>query len=380
MVALLIKKSFFVIILLAFFSFSVSALSQDSISAKSAVVVDSESGEVLFQKNQSEKLSMASTTKIMTCILAVESGRLDETVDITAQMCGTEGTSIGLKSGSKITLRNLLYGLMLESGNDAADAVSIFIGQSKEHFAEMMNEKAKQIGMKNTNFVTPSGLDNEKHYTTAYDMAILGSYAVKNPEFLEICSSKSKRIDYVSPDITVTFSNHNRLLRSYDGALGIKTGFTKKSGRCLVSCAERNGIRLVAVTLKAPDDWNDHRKMLDFGFDCYRTESVYLRFPKEISVQGSDKTNVRIVPLSYPVTVTYRENAELTQSVSLPSFVYANIRKGDALGCVRLFSNGRCLREIPLISDENANSVEPTYQPKRSITARIRDKIKEFFK
>lgn len=379
-VSLLIKKIFFVLFFVCLFSFSTAALSQDSVSAKSAVVLDSESMEVLFEKNADEKLSMASTTKIMTCILAVESGRLSETVEVTDKMCGSEGTSIGLKVGYKITLENLLYGLMLESGNDAAEAVAVFIAGSRENFASMMNSKAKEIGMNNTNFVTPSGLDDENHYTTAYDMALLGAYAVKNPDFVKFCSAKTMRVDFISPDITVTFSNHNRLLRSYDGALGIKTGFTKKSGRCLVSYAQKNSVGLVAVTLKAPDDWNDHKKMLDYGFGLYKTEDVYLRFPKEISLVSSDKSNVKINASRYPIQVTYKNGAKLTQYVRLKSFVYAPVTKGDMVGSVDIFADGRLLKTIPLISDENAESIPATYEPKRSIISYIKEKIKELFR
>lgn len=379
-VSLLVKKIFFVLFFLFLFSFGVSALSEGDVCAKAAVVVDSSTMQVLFEKNKDEKLSMASTTKIMTCLLAVEHGKLDETVEITQKMCGSEGTSIGLKSGYKITLKNLLYGLMLESGNDAADAVAVFIAGSKENFARMMNTKAKEIGMKGTNFVTPSGLDDENHYTTAYDMALLGAYAVKNSDFLNICSTKTMRVDFISPDITVTFSNHNRLLRSYDGALGIKTGFTKKSGRCLVSYAEKNSVGLVAVTLKDPDDWNDHRKMLDYGFSMYETQKVYMRFPKELCLVSSYKDKIKIEASSYPVEVTCKTNEKLTQYVRLKSFVYAPVKKGDTVGSVDIYANGRLLKTVALVSAENAESIPSTYKPKRSIISYIKQKLNEMFR
>lgn len=379
-VSLLAKKIFFTLVFVCVFSFGASALSESDVCAKAAVVVDSSSMEVLFEKNKDEKLSMASTTKIMTCLLAVEYGRLDETVEVTQKMCGSEGTSIGLKAGYKITLKNLLYGMMLESGNDAADAVAVFIAGSKENFASMMNSKAKEIGMKNTSFVTPSGLDDENHYTTAYDMALLSAYAVKNPDFLSICSAKTMRVDFISPDITVTFSNHNRLLRSYDGALGIKTGFTKKSGRCLVSYAKRNSVGLVAVTLKDPDDWNDHRKMLDYGFSLYQTQEVYLRFPKEISLVSSYKNKLKIEASSYPAEVTCKKDEKLTQFVFLKSFVYAPVKKGDSVGSVDIYANGRLLKTVPLVAAENTESIPSTYKPKRSIISYIKQKFKELFR
>lgn len=356
------------------FSVSASALSESDLSAKSAIVVNASTGEVVFEKNAHQRRSMASTTKIMTAVLAAESGREQETVNITSQMCGAEGTSIGLKAGYKIRFLDLVYGMMLESGNDAANATAIFLSGSREAFAKKMNEKAKEIGMTNTHFVTPSGLDDENHYTTAFDMAMLGCYAINIPLFKEICSSKTKKVDFIKPDITVTFSNHNRLLRSYDGAIGIKTGFTKKSGRCLVSAAEREGAVFVAVTLSAGDDWNDHRKMLDLAFESVIRKDIYPRLPETVGVMGGKASQIKIASSLYPVRVSYQKESKITQRVYMSPFVYAPIEKGDKLGKVELFYDNKIIKTVDIIALEDCEAQEETYVRKKSVI----DRIKEF--
>lgn len=367
------KKIIFVLILLLLFSVHVSALSPDDLSAKSAIVINSSTKEIVFEKNAYQKRSMASTTKIMTAVLAVESGKMDETVVITPEMCGAEGTSIGLKAGYKIRFYDLLCGLMLESGNDAAEAIAIFLSGKKENFAKKMNEKAAEIGMTNSNFVTPSGLDDEEHYTTAYDMAILGSYAMELDLLREICSSKTKKVDFVEPDITVTFSNHNRLLRSYDGAVGIKTGFTKKSGRCLVSAAERDGALFIAVTLSAGDDWNDHRKMLDFAFESVKREDVYLRFPETVKVMGGVSGEIKVASSEYPIKISHQGDGEITQKVYISPFVYAPLKEGDRLGKAEIFYDGKLMKTVYLTAAENCNAQAETYIERKSIFQKIKD-------
>lgn len=367
------KKIIFVLILLLLFSVHVSALSPDDLSAKSAIVINSSTKEIVFEKNAYQKRSMASTTKIMTAVLAVESGKMDETVVITPEMCGAEGTSIGLKAGYKIRFYDLLCGLMLESGNDAAEAIAIYLSGKKENFAKKMNEKAAEIGMTNSNFVTPSGLDDEEHYTTAYDMAILGSYAMELDLLREICSSKTKKVDFVEPDITVTFSNHNRLLRSYDGAVGIKTGFTKKSGRCLVSAAERDGALFIAVTLSAGDDWNDHRKMLDFAFETVKHEDVYLRFPETVKVMGGVSGEIKVNSSEYPIKISHQGGGEITQKVYISPFVYAPLKEGDRLGKAEIFYDGKLMKTVYLTAKENCDAQAETYIERKSIFQKIKD-------
>ncbi len=367
------KKIIFVLIFILLFGVRVSALSEGDLSAKSAIVINASTNEIVFEKNAYQKRSMASITKIMTGVLAVESGKMNETVNITAEMCGAEGTSIGLKAGYKIRFYDLLCGMMLESGNDAANAVAIFLAGSQENFAKKMNEKAAEIGMKNTHFVTPSGLDDKEHYTTCYDMALLGSYAMKLDLFREICSLKTKKVDFIEPDITVTFSNHNRLLRSYDGAVGIKTGFTKKSGRCLVSAAERDEAMFIAVTLSAGDDWNDHRKMLDYAFESVKRKDIYIRYPKTVKVMGGVLQEVKIDPTQYPVKFSYQGSGEITQRVYLSPFVYAPLKAGDKLGKVELFYDKKIIKTVYLTAAQNCDAQNETYVPKKSLLQKIKD-------
>lgn len=375
----MIKKIFVCFVLIIICSVGVCAIEESDISAKSAVVINSQTGEIVFEKNAYEKRSMASTTKIMTALIAAQSGKMHQSVKISEQMCGAEGTSIGLKAGYEITLYNLVCGMLLESGNDAANAVAIYLGETIENFASMMNEKAKEIGMTSTNFVTPSGLDDEQHYTTAYDMALLGAYAMKDPIIKSICSSKSKQIDFEKPDITVTYNNHNRLLSSYDGVYGIKTGFTKKSGRCLVSAACRNNADFVAVTLSASDDWNDHKKMLDFAFSTVKSQKLYLRVPETISVVGATQKSVKIATENYPYTLSCMTEGKITQKVFLPPFVYGTFKSGDILGYVGIYLNDKSVAKVNIYACQNCDAIEETYVKKTSVLSNIKEKLRRMF-
>lgn len=337
------RKTVAFIVVLIFLSFRVSALDADDISAECAVLMTAQSGSVIFSKNDRKIHSMASTTKIMTSLLAVESGRLQNEIKVTDGMVNVEGTSMGLSAGDSVSLKELCYGMLLPSGNDAANSAAVYLGGNTEKFAQMMNRRAKEIGMTDTNFVTPSGLDDENHYSTAYDMALLGREAVRNPEFLKICSSQKARLTYGNPPYERTLYNHNRLLSSCDSVLGIKTGFTKKSGRCLVTYAEKDGVGLVAVTLNAPDDWNDHMKLLDYGFSSVSAEKIQPEIPASLAVVGGNSESVKISVGDYCVEST-AEN--VTFSVYLPKFVYAPINVGNILGSVNIFIGGRLIDTV----------------------------------
>lgn len=377
---MLIKKtlSSLLISVLFLLCLSLSALSVD-ISAQSAVVLNAETKEVLFEKNAFEKRSMASTTKIMTSILAVESGKLGSTVEITSEMTKAEGTSIGLKAGYKISLLNLVYGMMLESGNDAADSVAIYLAGSLENFAVLMNKKAAEIGMKNTNFVTPSGLDDEKHYSTAYDMALLASYCVKNPLFCSICSTGSLRVDLESPEMRLYFSNHNRLLKSIDGVFGVKTGFTKKSGRCLVSAIKKDGAVLIAVTLKAPNDWEDHRKLFEACFEKLKKEEINVSVPTAISVVGGVLAEVKIKPTEENFALSFSGKTGFSNQVFLPKFVYAPIKKGDRLGKIVFFEGTVPIKTVEIVACDDVFGNEPSFVEKKSFFKSLSEKIKNLF-
>lgn len=254
------------------------------LSARAAALIDGKSGKVLFEKNKDERLPMASTTKIMTGLLACESKKMKKVVTVSPVASGTEGSSLWLEPGEKQTLENLTYGLMLSSGNDAAVAIAEYLGGSTEAFALMMNERAKKIGVQNTGFQNPNGLDAEGHFTTAYDLALISREAMKNKKFRKIVSAKNKTIPWESSEWDRSLTNHNKMLWRYEGCNGIKTGFTKKSGRCLVTSAKRGKTELICVTLNAPDDWNDHTKMLDYGFETLgvaKEKTVFLPFFKK---------------------------------------------------------------------------------------------------
>lgn len=344
------------------------------ISAESAVVINADTGEVIYEKNAFQKKSMASTTKIMTSILAVESGMLNETVTIGVEPPIVEGTAIGLKKGYKILLKDLVYSMLLESGNDAAVATACFLADSEKAFSEVMNEKAKQLGMKRTNFVTASGLDNELHYTCAYDMALLGAYAVKNPVFREICSTKSYSFSYIKPNEKVFLNNHNRLLRSFGSVIGIKTGFTKKSGRCLVSAIDVGNSTFVVVTLSAPDDWNDHAKLFNYISDVCRDIEVNLNIPVSISVQGGMKQSLSIMYDKCLIKIKNNEE-NFKAKVYLPCFIYAPIKEGDIIGKYQIYFKNKLIDEKFIFASENINAVNETYKPKKNIFVLLKEKL-----
>lgn len=334
-----------------------------SVSAQSAALLVADTGEFLFEKNAYQQRGMASTTKIMTSLLAIEEGTPNRVITATDAMVRVEGTSIGLRAGDRITLRNLVYGMLLESGNDAANATAIAIAGSVDQFAQRMNLRAREIGMTNTHFVTPSGLDHEEHYSCAHDMALLGAEAIRNPEFASICATKSIRVAYGNPEYLRTLSNHNRLLSAYDGCIGVKTGFTKKSGRCLVSAAERDGIALVAVTLNAPNDWADHKKLFDYGFSIIENIKLDDSFSDlQLPVVGGVSSQV---PVECAITPDYPASSQPTgirREILLEPFVYAPVEQGQLVGEARYYQGDRLIASVPL---ETARAVENVKVPVR---------------
>ena len=246
-----------------------------SVSAESAVLMEQVSGRVLFEKDAHKKKKIASITKIMTAILAIESGKMDETVTVSGNAFGTEGSSLFLQKGQKMKLEDLVYGLMLRSGNDAAVAIAEHVGGSLEGFIMMMNQKAEEIGMENSSFTNPHGLDNTPdHYSTAYDMALLSRYAMMNETYREISGTKEHRAPNTLEKWDYVWKNKNKMLRLYKYSTGGKTGFTKLARRTLVSTAENDGLSLVAVTLNASNDWDDHMKLFDQAFNEYSLATI----------------------------------------------------------------------------------------------------------
>ena len=329
---------------------------EPSVSAKSAIVMNALTGEVVFSKNPYEKMGIASTTKIMTSLIALESGKTNKIVMAQKDDIAVEGTSIYLKEGDKVTVETLVKGMLLESGNDAANVTARALGGSKEKFVVLMNRRARELGMFSTNFLNPSGLSEEGHYSTAYDMALLGSAAIRNEKFRAICSASSLSVAFGEPKTERTFYNHNKFLNKYEGALGIKTGFTKASGRCLVTAVQRGSVIYVAVTLNAPNDWNDHIKMMDFAFD-----NTTVSYPEcdlsglEVAVVGSGLSALK-VELATPLEIHSVKLYEDYDFVFyLPRFVYAGVKQGEISGRVDLVSkNGTVIDSSALVFTTDA--------------------------
>lgn len=351
---------------------SVSALERSDVSAECAVLISQQTGEVIFQKNAYEHHSMASTTKIMTSLLAAQSGNLHDEITVSKEMIQVEGTSMGLLPGDSVSLYELIYGMLLPSGNDAANVTAYYLGRNVENFAKKMNAKAKEIGMDNTNFVTPSGLDDKNHYSTAYDMALLGRYAVNDPVFRSVCSSKKVTLSYGNPPYKRTLYNHNRLLESYKYALGIKTGFTKKSGRCLVSYAEKDGTGLVAVTLNAPNDWNDHKLMLDYGFSRLKRYVFKPSIPQTIDVVGGNVEKCKLCCAQFEYDSSEQRNP--VQKLVVDKFAYAPIKKGDRLGEVKFYLDGKNIGSADIVAAEDIDVPEQK-QEEKSFFQRIKERF-----
>ena len=336
-----------------------------ALSASSAILMNAQTGEIVYEKNCHEKRGIASITKIMTSVLLLENLVLSDEIKVKGEDVRIEGTSIGLKADDIVTGEVLLKGMLLESGNDAANVTATAVSGTIDAFSVLMSEKAKSIGMKNTSFKNPSGLTEEGHFSTAYDMALLTRYALKIPEFTNICSSKQARVSYGNPPYERTFTNHNKLLDSCEGVFGVKTGFTKASGRCLVSACERNGVTLIAVTLNAFDDWNDHKKLYDYGFEKSVKRNVQFDDSNiKISVVGSKKRYVKAELLSELSFFSVKE-IETKAIVYYEQFLYADIKCGDVVGRVEVRDNyNNLICESYLVSKENAFlDFEPQDEP-----------------
>ena len=374
----LIKKlaAFAFIILISTFTFSVHAAS-----ARSYALIEQKSGRIISGSNYNQQLPMASTTKIMTGLLACESGRLDEIITVPAEAICVEGSSMGLVAGESITLRELVYGLLLESGNDAANVIAFTLGGSVPGFATMMNNKAEELSLPNTQFQNPSGLDAEGHYTTALDLARLGAFAMNNKDFATIVSTKKISISYNGSKNGRSFYNHNRLLGSYDGELGIKTGFTKKSGRCLVSCAEQNGVKLVLCTLDDPNDWEDHRQLLNYGFNTLKCTNVLVSPPQLVANIVGGKGDNAIVTYAPEVLVPLAqgESVRVTMQVNMNRFYYAPVAKGCKLGEIAFYLDGNEIANTDILCCDDVALLPKKLNPIVSLFGSIGKFFKSLF-
>ena len=350
-----------------------------SLSAKAAVLIEAETGTIILAKNENQKLPMASTTKIMTTLLTLESGDLDKVYAVPDEALMTEGSSMGLCFGESVTKNELCYGMMLPSGNDAANTAALLISGSFESFAQRMNRRAAKIGMKNSNFVTPSGLHDEKHYSTAYDMALLTREALKNERFSEICRTKSIKLSSDGFQSDKYLSNTNRLLTKYQYCIGVKTGFTDEAGRCLVSAAEKDGVKLIAVTLNASDDWNDHIKMFETGFACTkRVEPDNFTDKFSVGLVGGTSDSVKCRLSEAPMVTSVNGSLpDITEKVFIPDFVYAPVMEGDEVGYVEYSAYGDVLCIRAIVADESCPYKNGDI--KKSLYNSVIDMLKKLF-
>ncbi len=341
-----------------------------ALSATSAILTDGE-GQILASKNAHARMGPASTTKIMTSLVVLESCSPSEMVSIPKEAVGIEGSSIYLCEGELLTVEQLLYATLLASANDAATALALHAAGSEEAFVEKMNERADKLHLTNTHFVNPHGLSDEDHYTTAYDLALITAEALQNDLFCKIVSTYKATIPLLENENGRVLINHNKMLRLYDNAIGVKTGFTKATGRTLVSAAERNGLRLIAVTLDASDDWNDHCALLDYGFSHY--ERVTLCTPgtvlSTLPVTGGKEDYVTLVA-TQSLSLTLPKQRELDPVCCITAtapFLYAPVTGGDTVACA-MFCYGDATYSVPLIAGGDIARYVP---PKKGILSRI---------
>lgn len=327
-----------------------ATLQPPAISAQTAILIEADSGEILYEKDPDKKSYPASITKIMTALLAIESGALDRMVKISDSAAGVEGSSIYLEPGEKISLRDLVYGLMLRSGNDAATAIAEEVGGKKDSFAMLMNKKARELGAFDTHFANPSGLHDPNHYTTARDMACIAAAAMRNPEFKKIASSKSWVTDRGDGKYNY-FYNKNKVVYQYSGGTGIKIGYTRAAGRTLVASSERNGMALICVVMNAPDWFQDTYKLMDYAYSQYETITILpAKQPiKAVRVWGGSRS-FAMIGSEKELLCPVRKGSNDTVSIvyDLPQHQTAPIARWQDAGRLKIYINGEYLFSRPL--------------------------------
>ncbi|MDO5559478.1 MAG: D-alanyl-D-alanine carboxypeptidase family protein [Oscillospiraceae bacterium] len=355
----------------------VSAAQTDpAVSARGAVLIEAKTGNIIMEKNADTKLPMASTTKIMTTLLCLESGDLDEEFVVDPEAIKVEGSSMGLVEGDLVSKRDLCIGMLLPSGNDAANATAVKLAGSIPEFAKLMNRRAEEIGMTRTCFVTPSGLEGEGHGASAYDMALLAREALRNEDFAAICSQSTARLTFGNPPYDRWLKNTNKLLRMYSGVTGVKTGFTDEAGRCLVSSCERDGVSLICVTLNDRNDWDDHMKMYDYGFSVLhatelRPESV------AVNVVGGMAHSIPVMSDGCISIGTKDSDLSMIESrVFLEPFLYAPVASHTYAGYIEYYNNDRLIDSLDLYTSASTG-IETGVVKKEATIGR---KIIDFFR
>jgi len=329
----------------------------NAVSAEKAIVLDGLTGRVLYEKNADQQALIASTTKIMTALIVCEQCNVLDRMRIPKEAVGIEGSSMYLKEGEILTIQELLYGLMLSSGNDAAVALAIYCGGTVEGFAELMNDKAHVLGLRNTHFENPNGLDSPGHYSTARDLAVLAAYAMENPIFYKTVSAKTVTVG------SRYLRNHNKLLWQVQGADGVKTGYTRAAGRILVSSATRDGRRLICVTLNDPNDWADHASLLEEGFSRYSIRPIVTAGDRVgvLEVESGQGNQVEVLAAEdFAYALAQDENPVLV--LPGPGFVYSPVTEGAEAGYAYVLIHGRAAGKIPVVYGQTVEN-EPEEEP-----------------
>ena len=346
-----------------------SAKEPDGMYSKAYCLIDADSNRILTSKEADTKLPMASTTKIMTCIIALEESDLNDVVTVSDYAASMPDVQLNMQSGDKFILGDLLYSLMLESHNDTAVAIAEHIGGSVEGFAKLMNIKASELGCTNTNFVTPNGLDDEKHYTTAYELCCIASYAIQNKQFLDIISTPSHSFTNYDGTRSYSVNNKDAFLTGYNGAIGIKTGFTGNAGYCFCGAAKRDGVTLISSVLACgwpPHKgykWSDTKKLMDYGFKGYKKTSISPnKALPNIPVSNGRESSVPIKRTSTePFSILMSADDTITVSYELPENLNAPVRSGDIIGCEKYEINGKLFAEIPIAVSKSVEETDLEY-------------------
>lgn len=338
---------------MAIFAYNTNNAKAESVnvSAASAIVLEASTGRILYEKNAHEKMPMASTTKVMTALVALDYGNLNDVVTVSKNASGVEGSSIWLSAGEKMTLSDMLYGLMLASGNDAAVAIAEHVGGSLDGFVELMNKKAQEIGAYNTHFVNPNGLPAEGHYTTAFDLALICARAMQNENFCEIVKTQYKTLPWEGHEWDRVVKNKNKILWNYEGGNGIKTGYTKEAGKCLTAAAQRDSMQLVSVVLSAPDMFNDCMALMDYGFKNYNNRVIMEagEYIGDVTVEDGTEDRFSVYTdkdIMYPLTDT--EYEQIKRRVHLEEKVKAPVSMGQLVGTIDLWLGENRLYSVEL--------------------------------
>jgi D-alanyl-D-alanine carboxypeptidase (penicillin-binding protein 5/6) len=345
--------------------------------AQTAALIDVTSGVILYSKSGDKSMRIASLTKVMTAIVAIEQGQLSDSITVSKKAAGKEGSSLYLKLGQKMSLHSMLYGLMLRSGNDAATAIAEHIGGTEEGFAYLMNEKAAMLGMNHSHFMNPHGLDVKEHYSTANDMALLTAYALRNPIFQEIVKTKLKKVPNPNESWSYLWANKNKMLSLFPGADGVKTGYTKLALRCLISSATRDGQQLAVVTLNDSDDWADHSRLLDYGFK---------QFPlHQLVAQGQTIEGDMAAAQSFNYPVTSTQEKQLRRKVLTYDPLSLSYRLGT-IGRLQYFLEDQLIGSIPLVAIKSpllaqSRASAISFQPSDTVVQKeYPDKLKLFLR